>query len=49
VREIPSDNQIRTLPDGIEPLVMGEVFERNLRTTDEARIIEDYQVLDRAG
>jgi hypothetical protein len=44
--EIPSDNQIRTLLDGIEPLAMGEVFERNLRIADGAGIIEGYRVLD---
>jgi hypothetical protein len=42
VAEVPRDNQIRTLVDGIEPSVMGEVFERNLRTADDAGIIEGY-------
>ena len=36
VFKIPSDNQIRTLLDGIAPESLGEVFERTLRTADEA-------------
>jgi hypothetical protein len=42
--EIPSDNQKRMPQDGIEPLVMGEAFERNLRIADEAGIIGQYRV-----
>jgi hypothetical protein len=45
-REIPGDNRIRTLPDGIEPSVMGGVFERNLRIADEAGLPGGYRVLD---
>jgi hypothetical protein len=46
VMEIPSDNQIRTLLDGIAPETMGEVFERTLRVADEAGAIQPYRVLD---
>jgi hypothetical protein len=46
VGEIPSDNQIRTLLDGVEPSVMGSVFERNLRIAEEAGLLEGYRVLD---
>jgi hypothetical protein len=45
--QIPGENQIRTLLDGIDPPVMGGVFERNLRMADEAGIIGQYRVLDR--
>jgi hypothetical protein len=44
--EIPGGNQILTLLDGIEPSMMGEVFEKNLQIADEAGIIERYRVLD---
>ncbi|MDR3122220.1 MAG: transposase [Treponema sp.] len=46
VMEIPSDNQIRTLLDGIEPSALGEAFERNLRRADEAGALESYRVLE---
>jgi hypothetical protein len=46
VTAIPGDNQIRTLLDGIEPLAMGAVFEKNLRIAEEAGILEGYRVLD---
>jgi hypothetical protein len=46
VTEAPSDNQIRTLLDGVEPSAMGEVFEKNLRIADEAGILTGYRVLD---
>jgi hypothetical protein len=46
VTEIPSDNQIRTLLDGIEPGTLGEVFGQTLRTADEAGVIQPYRVLD---
>ena len=46
VMEIPSDNQIRTLLDGIEPSALGEVFESALRIAEEAGILEQYRVLD---
>ena len=44
--DIPSDNQIRTLLDGIEPGSLREVFSRNLRIADEAGAIKPYRVLD---
>ena len=47
VAEIPSDNQIRTLLDGIAPSSLGEVFGANLRIADEAGAIKPYRVLDR--
>jgi hypothetical protein len=46
VTEIPSDNQIRTLLDGIAPQSLGEVFGRTLRTADEAGAIQPYRVLE---
>jgi hypothetical protein len=46
VKEIPSDNQIRTLLDGIKPESMGAVFKRTLRIADEAGAIKPYRVLD---
>jgi hypothetical protein len=46
VTEIPGDNQIRTLLDGIEPSAAGEVFEKNLRIADKAGILTGYRVLD---
>jgi hypothetical protein len=44
--EIPSDNQIRTLVDGIAPESLGEAFEGTLRTAEEAGAIKPYRVLD---
>jgi hypothetical protein len=35
-----------TLPDGIEPSVMGYVIEKNLKIADEAGILEGYRVLE---
>jgi len=46
VTEIPSDNQIRTLLDGIEPKALGAVFNHTLQTADEAGAIKPYRVLD---
>jgi hypothetical protein len=46
VRQIPSDNQIRTLLDMIEPQVLSSVFESTLRIADEACAIKPYRVLD---
>ena len=43
---IPSDNQIRTLLDGICPSSLAEVFERNLRIADAADAIKPYRILD---
>jgi hypothetical protein len=44
--DIPRDNLIRTLLDGIEPDSMSEVFNNNLRIADKAGAIEPYRVLD---
>ena len=46
VTGIPSDNQIRTLVDGIPPSALAEVFGKNLRIADEAGAIKPYRVLD---
>jgi hypothetical protein len=46
VKEIPSDNRIRTLPDGIAPASLSEAFEQGLRIADEAKAIEPYRVPD---
>jgi hypothetical protein len=43
---IPSDNQIRTLVDGIEPELLGKVFDSNLRAAEKAGAIKPYQILD---
>jgi len=47
VMQIPSDNQIRTLLDNIEPERLGPVFDHTLRAADEAGAIEPYRVLDK--
>ena len=44
--KIPSDNQIRTLLDGIEPGLLGEAFAKNVRIADEHKALEPYRVLD---
>ena len=46
VTEIPSDNQIRSLLDGIKPEAIGPVFNSTLRIADEAGAIKPYRVLD---
>ena len=46
VANIPSDNQIRTLLDEIEPESLGAVFGQTLLAADEAGAIEPYRVLD---
>ena len=46
VKDIPSDNQIRTLLDGIKPEAIGPVFNSTLRIADEAGAIKPYRVLD---
>jgi hypothetical protein len=46
VGEMPGDNQIRTLVDGIEPSAPGGVFEKNLGIADEAGLLEGCRVLD---
>jgi hypothetical protein len=46
VTKIPSDNQIRTLLDGIQPQSLSEVFWRTLQLADEVKAIQAYRVLD---
>jgi hypothetical protein len=43
---IPSDNQIRTLLDGIEPGSLSDVFNNSVRIADTAGAIAPYRVLD---
>jgi len=47
VSKIPSDNQKRTLFDGIKHERIGAVFNRTLQTANEAGAIKPYQVLNR--
>lgn len=46
VKEIPSDTQIKTLLDRIEPDQFGEVFNESLKTAEEKKLLEEYRVLD---
>jgi hypothetical protein len=46
VSEIPCDNKIREIMDGIEPEALSGLFMDNLRTTEETRVIKEYRVLD---
>ncbi|MDR2477940.1 MAG: hypothetical protein LBD48_01355, partial [Treponema sp.] len=46
VSEIPTDTQIRTVMDQIEPKQLGPVFNATLRTAREAGLLEGYRVLD---
>jgi hypothetical protein len=46
VQEIPSDTQIRTLIDRIEPDMFGGVFNESLLTADEYKVLDSYRVLD---
>jgi hypothetical protein len=46
VTDIPGDNQIRILADGIAPAVFAGVFRENLKTADEAGVLDTYRVLD---
>jgi hypothetical protein len=46
VSEIPSDNKIRELMDGIAPDALSGVFMENLRTAEEAGVLTEYRVLD---
>jgi hypothetical protein len=46
VSEIPCDNRIRELTDGIEPGALSGVFMDNLRTAEEAGALKEYRVLD---
>jgi hypothetical protein len=46
VSEIPCDNRIRELMDGIELGALSGVFMDNLRTAEEAGVLKEYRVLD---
>jgi hypothetical protein len=46
VKGIPSDNQIRNIVDGIDPLALSPVFNATLETTRQSGIIDGYRVLD---
>jgi hypothetical protein len=46
VAEIPSDTQIRTLIDRIEPEAFGGVFNESLRIADKHKVLDSYRVLD---
>src|SRR5215469_4275420 len=46
VNEIPSNVQITTLLDGINPDAIGSVFNENLRTVDEYGGLKDFRCLD---
>ena len=44
--KIPSDNQIRTLLDGIDPGLLGQAFAENVRIAEEHKALGPYRVLD---
>jgi hypothetical protein len=44
--EIPCDNKIRELMDGIDPEALSGVFMDHLRTAEEAGILKEYRILD---
>jgi hypothetical protein len=46
VREIPSDTQIRTLLDGIQPERFGSVFNESLQIAEAHGVLDQYRVLD---
>jgi hypothetical protein len=46
VSEIPCDNKIRELMDGIEPGALSGVFMDNLCTAEEVGVLKEYRVLD---
>jgi len=46
VTEIPSDTQIRTLIDRIEPETFGGIFNESLLIADEYKVLDSYRVLD---
>jgi hypothetical protein len=46
VVKIPSDNQIRTLIDGIEPGEIGKTFNETLKRAEGHGVIDQYRVLD---
>jgi hypothetical protein len=46
VKGIPSDNEIRTLLDGVEPGSFREVFGKNLALAEREGVLDKYRVLD---
>jgi len=46
VDKIPSDTQMRTLLDGIQPDQFGSVFNESLRLAARHKILDSYRVLD---
>jgi hypothetical protein len=46
VKEIPCDNEIRTLLDGVEPGSFREVFGKDLALAAREGVIDQYRVLD---
>src|SRR5215469_2630091 len=46
VKEIPSNVQITSLLDGINPDTIGSVFNENLRAVDEYGSLKDFRCLD---
>jgi hypothetical protein len=46
VKKIPSDTQIRTLVDQIEPGTFGGIFNEILHIADEHKVLDSYRVLD---
>ena len=46
VKEIPSNVQITTLLDGINPDLMGSVFNENLLEVDRRGVLKDFRCLD---
>ncbi|MDR0409682.1 MAG: hypothetical protein LBH18_04720 [Spirochaetaceae bacterium] len=46
VSEIPCDNKIQELMDGIEPGALSGVFIDNLRTAEGVGALKEYRVLD---
>jgi hypothetical protein len=46
VGEIPSDPQIRTLMDGIEPIQFGDIFNESLQAAERCGVLASYRVLD---
>jgi hypothetical protein len=46
VEEIPCDNEIRILVDGVEPGSFREVFSKNLALAAQEGVIDKYRVLD---
>jgi hypothetical protein len=45
IDKLPSDTQIKTLLDGIDPKYISPIFNKTLKTAEEKGIIDDYRVL----